>query len=348
MMISENLSKIVDFKDLTIKEAQETMELIMEGKVPDPQIAAFLTASRMKEISVEELTGFLQVMKNKVSSINYSRSEPILDVCGTGGAKFKTFNASTTSAFVLAAQGVTVAKHGNRSFTSKCGSADILEAIGFNINLDRDIAENMLNKHQITFLFAPNYHPAMKYVANVRKALGIRTVFNMLGPLTNPVGVKRQFIGVFDENLVLAFLKVFQNCNYESAMAVHGEIGADELVTCGKTIIGRLTNDGITMSEVTPEILGLKKVKPGELRNLPPNEAARKMIQIYQGEKDSFSDFVIANSAAGFLTAEIVDTIQEGVEMASSVLESGKPLDLVETVIKESGGNLELYNELIR
>lgn len=347
-MISENISKIVEFKDLTTEEAQQTMELIMDGKVPDSEIAAFLTASRMKEISVDELTGFLQVMKSKVSSIKYTRNEPILDVCGTGGAIFKTFNASTTSAFVLAVAGVSVAKHGNRSFTSQCGSADILEAIGFNINLDRIAAEKMLNKHQFTFLFAPNYHPAMKYVANVRKTLGIRTIFNILGPLTNPVGVKRQLIGVFDENLVSVFLKVFQNCNYKSAVAVHGKIGADELITCGKSVIGQLTSEGISMCEVTPEILGLKKVQPNEIGNLPPNKAAQKMMEIYQGEKGSFTDFVIANSAAGFLTAEIVNTIQEGVDMAKSILESGKPLDLVKTVIKESGGNFELFNEFVQ
>ncbi|MFX0060735.1 MAG: anthranilate phosphoribosyltransferase [Candidatus Hermodarchaeota archaeon] len=346
-MISTSILKLIEFQDLTIEEAKNTMEQIMNGEVSEPQIAAFLTASRMKDISAEELTGFLKVMKSKVASVQYLRSEPILDVCGTGGASFKTFNASTTSAFILAAGGVSVAKHGNRSFTSKCGSADILEAIGFNINMDKKTAESLLNKYQITFLFAPLYHPAMKHVAPVRKSLGIRTIFNILGPLTNPAGVNRQFIGVFDKNLIIKFLKVFQRCDYESAFVVHGEIGADELVTCGKTFAGQLVNSNISTFEITPQILGLEKSHPNDLQNLAPEEASQKMVRIYQGEKGPVTDFVLANTAGGFLVSGKVNTLQEGVELSKSVLDSGKALDLLEKTIKETGGDIERFNKLL-
>ncbi|MFX0094023.1 MAG: anthranilate phosphoribosyltransferase [Candidatus Hodarchaeota archaeon] len=346
-MISSSILKLIEFQDLKLEEAEQIMEQIMNGLVSEPQIAAFLTASRMKNVSAEELTGFLKVMKNKVDRIQYLRSEPILDVCGTGGAPFKTFNASTTSAFILAAGGISVAKHGNRSFYSHCGSADILEAVGFNINMGKKIAEKLLNKHQITFLFAPLYHPAMKHVGSVRKILGIRTIFNILGPLTNPAGVNRQFIGVFDKSLISKFLKVFLKCSYESAFVVHGEIGADEIVTCGKTFVGQLVNETIIMSEITPKDLGLEKSHPNDLQNVAPEEASQKMIHIYQGEKGPITDFVLANAAAGFLTAGRVESLHEGVELARSVIDSGRVLDLLEKTIRDSGGNIDRFNQLL-
>lgn len=340
------INKLIEYQNLTSDEAQLIMENIMTGSVSDPEIASFLTASRMKEATPEELIGFLRVMKTKVTKVNYDRKEPLLDVCGTGGAQFKTFNISTSTAFVLASAGISVAKHGNRSSTSKCGSADVLEALGFNININKEVAEFLLNVYQFTFLFAPNFHPAMKFVAPVRKLLGIRTIFNILGPLTNPANVDRQLIGVFNRSLIPTFLSVFKSNNYKSALVVHGEIGADELMTYGKSFIGQLKDDAITFSEISPKELGLEKANPNELISVEPYEAAKRLIGVLQGKNDALTDCVALNSAAGFVVAEKADTLQEGLELSRQILKSGKGLDLLTKVILKSGGDIDHFNRL--
>ena len=344
-MIHSAINKLTEYQNLTSEEAQNIMEQIMTGAVSDPEIASFLTASRMKEVTTEELIGFLRVMKKKVTSITYTRTEPLLDVCGTGGAQFKTFNVSTSTAFVLASAGVSVAKHGNRSSTSKCGSADILEALGFNINVNKEVAESLLNTYQFTFLFAQNFHPAMKYVAPIRKLLGIRTIFNILGPLTNPANVDRQLIGVFNKSLIPTFLSTFKNYNYKSALVVHGEIGADEFMTCGKSFVGQLKDGEITLSEISPKDLGLKNANPNELANIEPQKAAKRLVEVFQGTNDALTDFIALNSAAGFLVAEKVNTLAEGVELAHQTIKSGKPLDLLIKMIIKSGGDIDHFNK---
>lgn len=345
-MIQTMLENIVEKQNLTTFEANEVMEAIMNGEVPESVTASFLTALRMKDISSDELTGFLNVMKEKVLSIHYNRSEPILDVCGTGGAKFKTFNVSTAISFVLAAGGVSVAKHGNRSYSSKSGSAEILEAVGFNIMMTPEKAEEMLNKHQMTFLFAPLYHPAMKNVGPIRKALGIRTVFNILGPLTNPANVNRQLIGVYDKSLIPKFIDVFDHYKYNSAMIVHGELGADEILTCGTTHIGFL-NGHKKFYDVSPKDFGLKKSKPHEIANIDPQKAAKTMVEIFNGESGPMTDFVLANASAGFLVSGKVRDLKEGVTYAKELLENGKTLEKLRLCVLESGGNIEQYNSFI-
>ncbi len=345
-MIQTMLENVVDKQNLSSIEANEFLEAIMKGEVCESVTASFLTAMRMKDISSEELTGFLNVMKSKVVPIHYTRSEPILDVCGTGGAKFKTFNVSTAISFVLASGGVSVAKHGNRSFSSKCGSADILETLGFNINFTFDQAEELLNKQQMTFLFAPLYHPAMKNVSSIRKALGIRTIFNILGPLTNPANVDRQLLGVYDKNLIQKFLDVFEYYHYKSGMIVHGELGSDEIVTCGKTTIG-LFNGKKSIINVSPKSFGLQKSSPQEIANVEPEKSAKILVDIFNGKKCPVTDFVLANASAGFLISEKVSSLKEGVEYARTLLENGSAMKKLEDCIKGSGGNIDRLRTFI-
>lgn len=340
------LANVVERQNLSTGEANEFMGAIMDGQVPDPIIASFVTALRMKDVSANELTGFLNVMKSKVVPIHYTRSEPVLDLCGTGGAKFKTFNVSTVNSFVLSAGGISVAKHGNRSYSSKSGSAEILEAIGFNIQMSSEQAEKLLNEQQMTFLFAPLYHPAMKYVAPIRKSLGIRTVFNILGPLTNPANVNRQLIGVYDKDLIPKFLDVFEHYNYKSAMIVHGDLGADEILTCGETQVGFL-NGSKKFYKISPQDFGLKKSKPEDIANIEPEKAAKTMVDIFSGKKGPMTDFVLANAAAGFYVSGKASNLKEGVQIANELLESGKVLDQLQICITGSGGNLDKFNAFV-
>lgn len=345
-MFQTMLENVVERQNLTTVEANEAMEAIMNGAIPESVTASFLTALRMKDISSDELTGFLNVMREKVIPIHYNRSEAILDVCGTGGAKFKTFNVSTGISFVLAAGGVSVAKHGNRSYSSKSGSAEILEALGFNIQMTPEKAEHLLNKHQMTFLFAPLYHPAMKNVVPIRKALGIRTVFNILGPLTNPANVNRQLIGVYDKTLISKFTDVFENYNYECAMVVHGSLGADEILTCADTHVGFL-NGTKRFYDISPKDFGLKKSKPEEIANMEPEKSAETLVKAFNGQKGPITDFILANAAAGFLVTEIVKDLKEGVQYANELLDNGKAYQKLRDTVLESGGNIEQCDSFI-
>ena len=337
------LESVVERQNLSTDEANEFMNAIMKGEIPESVTASFLTALRMKDITSDELTGFLDVMKSKVIPIHYTRSEPIIDVCGTGGAQFKTYNVGTAISFVLSTGGVSVAKHGNRSFSSKCGSADLLETLGFNISMSSEQAEKLLNQEQMTFLFAPLYHPAMKNVSPIRKALGIRTIFNILGPLTNPANVNHQLVGVYDKTLIPKFLDVFEHFNYNAGMVVHGEIGSDEIITCGPTRIGFL-NGKKKFFNVSPKDFGLKKSKPEEIANIEPQQSAKNLLDIFNGEKGPLTDFVLANASAGFLVTGKVTNFLEGVEIARELLDNGKALKKLQQCVIQSGGNIDQFN----
>jgi anthranilate phosphoribosyltransferase len=239
-MIREGIQKLVEGADLTFEESREIMNEVMLGKATNSQTAAFLTALRMKGEVVEELIAFTSVMRSNCCTIHPKVQGRLVDTCGTGGDKIKTFNVSTAAAFVIAGAGVSVAKHGNRAVTSKSGSADVLEKLGLNINLEPKTVEGIIEKVGVGFMFAPTFHPAMKYAAETRREIGIRTVFNVLGPLTNPACANAQLLGVYDSKLVVPMAFALERLGCVEAMVVHGLDGLDEISTIGKTAIAHL------------------------------------------------------------------------------------------------------------
>ena len=241
-MIKSSLSKLVVSDDLTDEEARSSMEEIMSGNLPDSQISSFLTALRMKGETISEIASFAEVMRNFSLKINPQVNSPIFDIVGTGGDLIKTFNVSTISAMVVSGSGITVAKHGNRSFTSKCGSADVLELAGVNINAEPKVVQTCIEQEGIGFLFAQKFHPAMKHVASVRREIGLRTVFNILGPITNPAGVTHLLVGVYDPSLVDLVCNSLKKLGITRAMVVCGIDGIDEVSLLGKTKVAELNN----------------------------------------------------------------------------------------------------------
>jgi len=242
-MIKEAILKLVQRKDLTEQEMVDTMKFIMEGRASLAQIAAFLTALRMKGETISEITGAAKVMRQKAIKISIKTKGPIVDTCGTGGDGKHTFNVSTAVAFVVAGAGLNVAKHGNRSVSSKCGSADVLEALGINLDISPESVAECIEKIGIGFLFAQKLHPAMKYAAPARSEIGLRTIFNILGPLTNPAPVTAQLLGVYDRALINPLAYVLKNLGSEGALVVHGEGGYDEITTTGKSYISELKEE---------------------------------------------------------------------------------------------------------
>ena len=261
-MIREAIRKVVEGSDLTEQEAVGAMTEIMDGEATPAQVASFITALRMKGETVEEITGFVKVMREKAVKVR-PKSDTLLDTCGTGGDKLDTFNISTTATFVVVGAGVTVAKHGNRAASSTCGSADVLEALGANLNLDAERVATCIDTAGLGFMFAPAMHPAMKHAVGPRKEIGIRTVFNILGPMTNPAGAKRQIIGVFSPDLTETMAKVLGALGTERAMVFHGMAGLDEISTLGETRISEL-KDGV-VSTYTAQARG-RRAWQGRLR----------------------------------------------------------------------------------
>ncbi|MCX5853957.1 MAG: anthranilate phosphoribosyltransferase, partial [Deltaproteobacteria bacterium] len=250
-MIKEAINKIVDLHNLQESEMMNVMDEVMEGRATPTQIASFITALRMKGETVDEVTGAARIMRKKATRID-ARSSIIVDTCGTGGDRKNTFNISTTSAFVVAAAGITVAKHGNRAVSSGCGSADVLEALGVNISASPDIVEECVQQIGIGFLFAPKLHGAMKYAIGPRREIGIRTIFNILGPLTNPAGATSQLIGVYDPKLTEMFAYVLKNLGTRRAFVVHGSDGLDEATVTGETRVSELKDGLVTTYNINP------------------------------------------------------------------------------------------------
>ncbi|UCE57798.1 MAG: anthranilate phosphoribosyltransferase, partial [Candidatus Bathyarchaeota archaeon] len=265
-MIRDGILRLVGETDLSYEEAQEIMKEIMSGKATSAQIAAFLAALRMKGESVNEITAFTKVMKDYCHQIHPRVEERLVDTCGTGGDRIKTFNISTTAAFVAAGAGVAIAKHGNRSVTSKSGSADVLERLGLNLNLEPKAVEKVIERVGIGFMFAPAFHPAMKYAIGPRRELGIRTVFNVLGPLTNPADANAQLLGVYDRKLTEPLAYSLKNLGCHEAMVVHGLDGLDEISTIGKTVISWLREDEVTTVETVPKDFDIKLARPEDIK----------------------------------------------------------------------------------
>lgn len=323
-MIQEAIYELINKNDLSFERTKLVMEEIMEGRATNAQIASFLTAMRMKGETIDEITGCASVMREK--SLRINPKTDVLDIVGTGGDEAFTFNISTVSSFIISAGGVPVAKHGNRSVSSKCGSADVLEALGVNIALTAEQSAQILEQIGICFLFAPTYHSSMKYAAPVRKEMSVRTIFNILGPLSNPAGANMQLLGVYDENLVEPLAQVLLNLGVKRAMVVHGHDGLDEVTLCDVTTVCEVNNGTINSFFLAPEQLGLKRCLPEDLVGGVPKENASIAIDILSGKKGPKRDVVVLNSALCLYMAYNNVTLRECVKMAESLIDSGAAL----------------------
>lgn len=323
-MIKDYISKIVECNNLSFEEAQRLMDEITNGNATNAQIAAVLTALRMKGESADEIAGLASVMKEKSNKISPKVEGRLTDTCGTGGAKLKTFNISTIIAFVVAGTGIPVAKHGNRSFTSMCGSADVLEALGARIDLEPEQVEEIIENVGIGFLFAPSFHPSMRYALEPRKEMGIRTIFNVLGPLTNPANTKAQVLGVFSEDLVPKMADALRRLGIEKALIVYGEGGLDEISTLGKTFVAEVDNDKIKNYELNPEDFGFKRAKPEDIAGTTPDKSAEIARNILQGQKGPMRDIVLLNAGAATYVGGKAKSIKEGIELAKESIDNGK------------------------
>lgn len=316
------LHKVVGGEDLTEEEMIGAMTAIMEGQVEPVSIAGFLTALKMKGETVAELVGAARVMRQKAEAIKLPEG-PAVDTCGTGGDGADTFNISTTVAFVVAGAGVTVAKHGNRAVSSKSGSADVLKTLGVNIDADIKTVERCLAESGIGFLFAPSFHQSMKYAGPVRRELGFRTLFNLLGPVTNPSGVTSQVIGVFDERWVRPLAEVLRDLDCRHGFVVHGEDGLDEITLTCNTRVCELKDGEISEYDLDPTELGLDYCSPEELAGGSPDDNARIVRELLDGAGGPKRDIVLLNSAAALVAADVAEDVKEGLARARQSITSG-------------------------
>lgn len=331
-MFINYLEKVVARENLSLGEMEKAMEIIMEGGATDSQLAGFLVGLSMKGETIEEITAAARVMRNKAISIKSDRV--LIDSCGTGGDCKGTFNISTTVALLMAAAGLSVAKHGNRSVSSKSGSADLLEALGININLSPQQVEYCLNEIGFAFLFAPYFHKAMKYAARPRRELGLRTIFNILGSLTNPAGTRYQILGVYQPDLVYPMAAVLKNLGIDSAMVVHGAGGIDEFSLAGENKVAYLRNGQIEEFYISPEEVGLQRADLKELIGGTAEKNREITLAILKGERGAKRDVVLFNAAAAFLVSGLVDSWAQGIELAAEMIDSGRTLKKLEEMIE--------------
>lgn len=332
-MISDTINKLVRRENLLREEAEEAMKGIFSGTLTPAQSASFLTALRMKGETPEEIASFARVMRDFSVRITPKVSK-LVDTCGTGGDSSRTINISTLSAIVSSCF-VPVAKHGNRSVTSKCGSADLLEALGVKIDCSPEKTERAIEKNNLGFMFAPLYHPAMKAVAPVRKEMGIRTVFNILGPLTNPAGAKCQIIGVYGPGLCEKIAGVLKLLGCSRAMVFHGS-GMDEISTAGTTSVSELRDGKVVSYELKPGDFGVRKASLSDLSVLDKDSAVNAARQILSGTKGAMQDIVAVNSSAALKVAGICESFEEGAGMCREALESGKALKQLEKLVENT------------
>jgi len=335
MTLPEVLEKSIDKRDLTRQEAADVMRAVMSGEVTPIQIAALLTALRMKGETVEEIAGFAETMRAMATPIRASR-RPLVDTCGTGGDRSGTFNISTTAAFVVAGAGVAVAKHGNRSASSQCGSADVLEALGIRIDASPEIVARCIDEVGIGFLFARTLHSAMKHVAPVRSELGFRTVFNLVGPLTNPAGADGQVMGLFDAGRIESIASVLASLGARHAFVVAGADGLDEISLSGPSYVAEARGGAIMRYEITPEQLGLPTAPISAILGGNAGEKARWLRQVLEGASGPHRDIVLLNAAPALVAGNAVATFEEGLSRAAESIDSGAAAEKLEALRKAS------------
>jgi anthranilate phosphoribosyltransferase len=334
--MKEILTKLVEGKNLSREEARRAMSIIMGGEATPAQIAGFLVALRMKGETVDEITGCAEEMRSRAAKVKAPAG--CMDTCGTGGDGSHTFNISTAAALVVAAAGVPVAKHGNRGVSSKSGSADVLEVLGVKIDAPIDVMERSIAEAHFGFLFAPLMHSAMKHAIGPRRELALRTVFNILGPLTNPAGAKRQLLGVFSAALIRPLAEVLRNLGSERALVVHGEGGLDEISPFGKTMYVLLTEDGrLTEGVLSPQDAGLKPVTE-KLIVTTPQESAVLIQRVFKGDKIAERTAVLLNAGGALWAAGKASNFKEGVKKAAEAIDSGAAAATLLAVVKITNG----------
>jgi len=331
-MFKENLSKIVRRQDLNEEQMSQMITEIFSGNTTDAQIGAMMAALATKGETFEELAGAARAMRRKALRIQVSAST-VVDTCGTGGDGAHTFNISTTTAFVVAACGVTVAKHGNRSVSSQCGSADLLEALGVKLDIDPEIVEEAVRDIGIGFLFAPLFHGAMRYAAKARREVGLRSIFNMLGPLTNPAGANCQLLGVYAPELTEMFANALQLLGAKRAFVVHGHDGLDEISVCAPTRVSELKDGLIRTYDIVPEQFFGEPANPEDLLGGNPEENAGITRAILNGDKGAKRNVVLINAAAALVAAEKAENMKDGIQLAEKAIDTGGAAEKMKALI---------------
>ncbi|MEJ2730142.1 MAG: anthranilate phosphoribosyltransferase [Deltaproteobacteria bacterium] len=346
-MIKEFISKVVGGEDLTEAEMETAMTEIMIGTATPAQIGAFITALRLKGETVDEITGAARAMRAKATKIDVNNhlvnidrdeinidDETILDIVGTGGDGTRTFNVSTTTAFVAAGGGIKVAKHGNRAVSSLCGSADVLENLGVNLDITSTDVEKCINEIGIGFLYAPIFHGAMKHAAGPRQEIGIRSIFNLLGPVTNPAGASVQVLGVYEPVLTDTIALVLKRLGTKEAFVVCGEGTFDEISICGPTKVSHLKSDDVSTFQMTPEEYDFKRANPADIVGGDARENAKIVRQILDGEKGPKRDMVLLNASAAFVASGLCDNFRDGIQIAEACIDSGKARNKLDQLIE--------------
>ncbi len=327
--MAQALKTLAEGRDLPFDQARAAMDELMSGEATHAQIGAFLAALRVKGETPEELTAFATVMREKVVPVR-PQSTRLVDTCGTGGDVCDTFNISTAAAFVAAAAGAKVAKHGNRAATSKCGSADVLQALGINLDLPPERVAQAIDEVGIGFMFAVHLHPAMKHAVQPRRELGFRTVFNCLGPLTNPAGTKRQVMGVFSREMAEPIAHVLARLGAERAFVVYGECGMDEISTTSPTWVCEVAGGEVRSYRIAPEEFGLPRASLDDLRGGTPEENAKMLCAVLEGERGPRRDIVALNAAAALACAGLAPTIADALPLAFQAIDSGAAAEKLE------------------
>lgn len=333
-MINEAIAKLMNKEDIGYTMAKEVMNEIMSGTASDIQKSAYLATLGMKGESIEEITASAEEMRSH--AISLAHEGDVLEIVGTGGDKSHSFNISTTAALIISAAGVPVAKHGNRAASSKCGAADCLEALGVNITIEPEKSARILKEIGICFLFAQKYHTAMKYVAPVRKELGVRTIFNILGPLSNPACANLQIMGVYDESLLELMAKVLSNLGVKRGMVVYGQDKLDEISLSAPTGVCEIEEGSFRTYTITPEQFGFTRCAKEDLVGGTPQENAEITLEILKGRKGPKRDAAVLNAAAGLYVAGKADTMTEGVRLAQEMIDSGKALKQLVSFVRLS------------
>ncbi|MCL2049689.1 MAG: anthranilate phosphoribosyltransferase [Defluviitaleaceae bacterium] len=334
-MIREAILALSKKQDLSYEMAEGVMHQIMTGEATPVQMSAYLTALSLKGETTTEITASASGMR--AHCVRLLHDTDALEIVGTGGDNSNTFNISTAAAIITASAGIPVAKHGNRSASSKCGAADVLEALGVNINIPPEKSARLLNEIGICFLFAQNYHIAMKYVAPIRRELAIRTVFNILGPLTNPAGAKMELMGVYDRDYVQPLAQVLCNLGVKNAMVVHGEDGLDEISLSAPTYVCEVRNGWVKPYTITPEEFGFTRCTKGELRGGGPKENAAILRDIFGGQKGAKRDAAVLNAAAAMYVTGKYEAIGDAVRVANEVIDNGSAEEKLDEFIRRSG-----------
>jgi anthranilate phosphoribosyltransferase len=333
MLIQDAIRQVMEKEDLSFEQAHEVMSQIMRGECTDAQIGAYLVSLHMKGETPPEIAGSALAMREAVIQIPTRHSpELVVDTCGTGGDSRHTFNISTVAALVAAGAGVVVAKHGNRSVSSKCGSADLLQKLGVNISATPEVVGRCLDEVGIGFLFAPTLHPAMLHAVKPRREIGVRSIFNILGPLTNPAGAKRQILGVFRSELVPVLAETLRKLGSSHVLVAHGNDGLDELTTTSYTHVSEVREGRITHWEARPEELGVQQAAPEQLAGGDAEDNAKIAHQVLQGEKGPHRDIVVLNAAAAIYVAGKAEDLTEGIQLAGQSIDQGKAMEKLEAL----------------